>query len=59
MSDKIKLTLSVEEETRKRAKYLSIETGMTISDLFALFIARFTGKEIEKIKKQESEKEKK
>ena len=55
---KTSLNVSVEEETKKKAKILAVELGINASELVEFLIQSLTEKDIEKLKKQ-YEKEKK
>lgn len=49
MSDKEKLTLSINEEIKMQAKILSAKTGVTVSEIFELLIKGTSEKEILKL----------
>ena len=42
-------TITVEDDTHKRAKILSAKTGMTIKEILALLVLKTSEKEIEKL----------
>lgn len=49
MSEKEKLTLSVNEEIKTQAKILSAKTGVTVSEIFELLVKGTSEKEILKL----------
>ena len=48
MSEKTKLNLSIEEETKKQAKILAVNTGLSVSEIFGKLMDGMTISEIEK-----------
>ena len=49
MSDKEKLTLSINEDIKMQAKILSAKTGVTVSEIFELLIQGTSESEIIKM----------
>lgn len=48
MSEKTKLNLSIEEETKRQAKILAVNTGLSVSEIFEKLMDGMTISEIEK-----------
>ncbi len=56
MSEKTKLNLSIEEETKKQAKILAVNTGFTVSEIFEMLMEGMSISEIEKEAKKRNKK---
>ena len=52
MSEKEKLTLSINEDIKMQAKILSAKTGVTVSEIFELLISGTSENEIIKLAKK-------
>lgn len=52
MKKKDKLNLSVNEDIKEKAKFLSAQTRLTVSDIFALLIQATSVEKIQKLAKK-------